>query len=310
MTIKQLIQSVKEIPAQRGYFFVRTDGGKYHLDYIEHDYIAIGWNEIHAQDLKGMTKLGNEVKSKIQGMLERESPDWSQRKLKSNTTGVFTKLLRFKNLKKGDLVIIPNSSSMYLSFGIIQDDDIYTETDKHMLAYCPFEKRRAVKWIETKSIWDLDPIFHQIIKSWHSIFNVKKYEHYIDNATETLYIKNGYTHFVLNINTHADIDIKNLLKLINTVNELNQEINQKINLPDESNDIAIRLNLQSPGRIEFKSMGKALILCGLLFSQCASNNQKEENDVNNILNVDTKKLEEIDESIRDLEIDSKKLKKI
>ena len=310
MSIASILENVKIVSQEKGYWFVRTDSGRYFNDYTDNNYIAIGWNEITTKDLRQMTESGNEIKSKISESQESDDAEISQRQLKARTTGIFTKILRFKNLKRGDLVIVPSSSSMTLAFGIIQDEDIYTETDKATLLRCPFEKRRVVKWVESKPLAKLDPIFYQIIKSRHSICDIKKYDSYIDNVTETLYIKDDYTHFVININTEDAIELDKLLLLINTINTLNKEINTKLTLPSESNEILIRLNLQSPGRIELKSIGNGLVILALLFSSCASDDTTKNSEVNNLIQIEDAKLKDIDRVIKELELDKEKLKRI
>lgn len=310
MSIASILENVKIVSQEKGYWFVRTDSGRYFDDYVENNYIAIGWNEINTKDLRQMTESGSEIKSKISESQESDDAEISQRQLKARTTGIFTKILRFKNLKRGDLVIIPSYSSTTLAFGIIQDEDIYTETVKAALLKCPFEKRRMVKWIESKPLAKLDPVFYQIIKSRHSICDIKKYDSYIDNVTETLYIKDDYTHFVININTEDAIELDKLLFLINTINTLNKKIIEDLKLPIENNEILIRLNLQSPGRIEFKSLGIALIVLALLFSSCASGDTTKSNEVNNLVKIDDTKLKEIDKAIEELDLDKEKLKRI
>lgn len=309
MTLDQIIQGVNVVPEDTGYWFVRTDGGEHFETYLDQHFIGIGWNEITYRDLQNATEQGKDIKDKIARI---EGLDMTIARSKSHVTGVFNKLRRFKNLKKGDIVIIPSRNSSRLAFGIIEDDNIYTQTED--LQECPHQKRRTVNWLEVVNIQKLDPIFYQIIKSRHAICDIKKYQYYINAVTETLYIKDNYTHFVINIDTTEEINVNELIIFIDAINKLSVSINLELQLNEDTESTTIKLNLQSPGRIEFKTVAKSMIVAASLIAQSCGNANSAPAPTSpamqQLIETNRPDLDTIDRTIPKLNVNIERLKKI
>jgi len=142
MNFQGLLENVKNIESHRGYWFVRTDSGKNFETFVKNSFIGIGWNGITLEDLRDASLKAAEVKRKI---AKRYNIDIDKSSGKGKTTAIYTKLLRFKEFKKGDLIIIPSSNSKLYAFGIIQDNSIYNDIDQ--THNCSYYKRRKVEWL-------------------------------------------------------------------------------------------------------------------------------------------------------------------
>ncbi|MEO3403243.1 hypothetical protein AAFN85_05040 [Mucilaginibacter sp. CAU 1740] len=271
MLFQELIDHVNNLQADKQYWFVRTDSGLYFDTFVENNFIGIGWNQITLEDIRKLSP--DQMKDKI---AKTEGLDITLSKSKGTVSGIYNKIQRFNNLKEGDIIIVPSRSSSRYAFGVIEDSKIYNDLDQ--THNCPYHKRKKVKWLTVKHVSSLDPIFYQIKVSRHAISNIKRFENYIDNVTNHLYIKEGYGHYVLDIKTTDDINVKSLLALIQSIQKLAEDINREFQLNENIDNSSIKLNLQSPGKIEFKvQTGKTLIILAAVLSiasGCAPNNHQ------------------------------------
>ena len=182
---------------------------------------------------------------------------------------------------------------------------------------CPFVKRRRIHWVEERDIDQLDKIFYQIRISRHTISNLSSYDAYIDKIVKTLFLKNGFSHYVLDLQTDDDINFNTLLKLINNIRELTQELNTEFNLQEDLDANSIKLNLQSRGKIEFKFLsGKSLILLATLLGPMTLNttltdvSQTDQQVLENFRQVHSEQIESIENALEELEVDRDKINSI
>lgn len=312
MPFEDLIQKVDTIDSGKGYWFVRTDDGKYYQNFYENNFIAIGWNYITIEQLRNADPTGFDIRQKI---AQHENLDIVNNAVdKGKATTIYNKLLAFKNLKRGDVIIIPSDGSKRLAFGIIADDTLYPNIDDPS---CDFFKRRRVRWVTNKDIDELDNIFYQVKINRHTISSVKNFESHIDKVMKTLFIKNGASHFVLDIKTQEEINFDILLELMNNIKFLTRELNQEFNLGENLNENSIKLNLQSPGKIELKFINsKSLILLATLLGPLTVGNEIEDvnnNEVNQLeefREVHQESIDSIETAMDELEIDQDKINSI
>ncbi|MDR6781917.1 restriction system protein [Pedobacter africanus] len=310
MIFEQLINSIEEVEEEKGYWFVRTDSGENFNTFVENDFIGIGWNEITLNDLN-KSDVGS-LKNKI-AKVEKLDPFATRDK--SRITSTLNKLFIFKNFKKGDFIIIPSENSTQYAFGTIVDDEIFT--DSNLSFKCNYYKRRKVKWMEVKNVDSLDPIFYKIKNTRHAISDIKPYQNYIDNVTNNLYLKQGYAHYVLEILTTDDINVDSLLTLIQSLKKLANEINKHFDLNEDVAGTSIRLNLQSPGKIELKlPSGKTLIILATIvgvLSGCAPDNtllSQNNPKLKEFLEVQTPTIKKIEKSMEDLHVKKEEIKNL
>jgi restriction system protein len=306
MIVEELLNKVENISKETNYWFVRTDYGEYFDTFYENGFIGIGWNEISIEELKN-TGLKVSVKEKIG---KAEELDYDKTSTKGTITAIYNKLNRFINLKKGDIVIIPSRKSSRYAFGIIQDNEAYSVYQDEN--NCKHVKRKKVKWINIKPVKLLNPVFQQIKISRHSISQINDYSEYIDNEISNIYLKEGNAHFVLNITTEKDINVESLIELIKNIQKLSKDINTHFHLNESIHDNSIRLNLQSPGNIEFKlPIGKTLVtLSAILALSCNNHNAPINNELTTFANIHSDTLNKINQSMIDLEVDREKINSI
>ena len=308
MIVEELVKKVEKVSVETNYWFVRTDNGEYFDTYYKNGFIGIGWDEITIEELNNSAQRVA-VKEKI-GRIE--DLDYNNTSTKGTITAIYNKLVRFVNLKKGDIIIIPSKKSSRYAFGIIEEDTAYSKFENEN--GCQHVKRKKVKWISLKPVSQLNPIFHQIKVSRHSISQINDYNEYIDNEINNIYLKEGNAHFVLDIKTEKDINVESLLELIKNIQILSKEINIYFDLNENIEENSIRLNLQSPGNIEFKlPVGKTLVMLSAILAMSCNNNNNNanhNNELTNFTNTQTDTLNRINSSMIDLEVDKDKINSI
>lgn len=258
MNVKEILESVEDLSNGRNYWFVRTDYGKHFDEFFNGGYIAIGWGYITLNDFKKLSK--SEIKEKI---AKREGLNPIDSKEKSKITSIYNKLERFNKLRKGDIIVVPSRKSQRLAFGEIIDDASFESNEDNVESYT---KRRNVKWLENKSIFELDPYFFRLKINQHSISDIGSFAPYIDKEVGSLFKKDDKTHYVLNIDKQDDINFRDLSNFMDNIERLLEDISTDFNFHDEGDEFFVKMNLQSPGKMEIIKDGKSLaVLAFLLF---------------------------------------------
>lgn len=235
------------IDESRNYWFIRTQGGAYFDDFYFDGFVGIEWDEI--SDVNYIKKSTiDELKIDI----FNKYPDIN------NLGYVAGQIKRFvEDIKKGDIVLIPNANSERIAFGEVLEDDVYIYDESQFEAYmndsdCDskliIKKRRKVRWIKSVKRKDIDPYLYKIIYSHTAIVDANPYEVFIDRTLSPLYIKNGKAYLRYKVNQKKDvsgIDISGFV--YNSINLLDYVEDEEIN----KKNISTKINVQSEGIVQF-----------------------------------------------------------
>ena len=222
---------------EQNYWFVRTNGGSYYNEYKTKGFIAFGVNSIcdtklleaAEKDKKAKEQLVTQIKADyenktknfnyVYAMIEYQPTD-KPRKNIIKTGLIISQLNRFmREMKIGDIVLIPSVDSDEITFGKITSD-YYIDKVSPLEGFfeynhkCPFFKRRNVKWIKTIKKDDLEPFLYKVIYSHHSITDVSYARNYINRSLSDVYISNDKLYITFNINKKTGIPAKDLLGYI------------------------------------------------------------------------------------------------
>lgn len=272
-----IFDHVVEIDSQKEYWYFRTDGGDYYTDFIQNGYIGINWNFISVSNIQEES-LEYLRKSVITNSYKyRNVPyDWLGSGEKSSVTKTINKLFTFKNLKKGDVILIPSEEADHFSIGEITDDEIYTASEED-LSTCVYLKRRKVNWLKTSIKHHYYNSLFYLLKHSNSIVSIKKHADFLDSLTEELYIKDGDCFLSLRINKESEISLKDLKDLFDNYLELISRVNADFNFGEKIDTTTVKLSLNSPGFINIKlPVGKSLILTSLILSMFLNGCSNEE----------------------------------
>lgn len=235
----------------RGYWFVRTNGGLFYDEYKNENFIAVGYNNIVSIDLKKISSDSSYKDALIEKIkVAIDTNDTKQ----IRPTLVFNQLNRFINeMQIGDIVLIPSVNSQYISFGEITSNLEIITSDKSTEeeGKCPFAKRRKIHWIRTISREKLDPYLYKAIYSHHVITDVSESSGYINRSLSSLYVENNKAHITFRVNTTNDIALSDIRPFLYSF----ENIAKMAELPDEiikaTENMKIKINVQSPGPIEY-----------------------------------------------------------
>lgn len=260
-----ILKNIPNIDPDRNYWLVRTKGGTYFQDFHLNNYIAIGWDKVNnlsilcdetrkvlMDTLKAQYPSRKEIEEDEEVVLLEELTD----RKKSYSYGLIAnQLIRFtREMKKGDIVIIPSENSKHVAYGEILEDDIYLEdinTEDLESNECPYIKRRKVNWIKYQKKHEIDIYLYQILNSHHSITSANDYSSVIDRTIYPFYIKGEHAYLTMKVNQERDISgvdiggfVYNTISLVDSYNESSGE---KFN----KRDVVTKINVQSAGIIEF-----------------------------------------------------------
>ncbi|WP_103110497.1 hypothetical protein [Brevibacillus reuszeri] len=245
---------IEEIPEDRQYWFLRTQGGAYYSEFFTEGFIAINWEK-----LTNPTELLHlEYKQAIE-TVKRAYPD------EKRPGKIYNQIQRFCNqMKKGDVVMIPGILSNHIAFGIIETE-LVIENDTDKLRTCPYVKRKGVKWIKQVNRHQMDPYLYRMTRPQNAISNANEYAQYIDRTLHDFYVKGNKAHLVLGVNTTSNIPLLDLYDLMSAVLE-GIKITNDNELFDREftlRDIDVKLTLNSPGIVElFTEHWKLLFAVG------------------------------------------------
>lgn len=300
----EVFDPIEEIAEDINYWLIRTDGGNYYEAFVEEGFVGIGWNYLTLQDLTNLSP--EQIKRKI---AEYESLTLEDSNDKRKATLIINKIHEFRNLKKGDIVIIPSENSDKLAFGFVNDEAIYTDDSpiQNVFLY----KRRKIHWHIEYDTSRLDPTFYKMIHSHHVISNVKGYDKYIDRVIHSVYKKSGFVHVSLEVKTQQDVDVETLIGFVRSVQDLTILINDEFHFSEDVKENSIRLNIQSPGIIEMKLIrGRSLMMLAVVFSFMACGNldkvkgsAEDKERIQRFLNANDSTLDTIRRGIDSMEID-------
>lgn len=270
------------IEPNRNYWLVRTKGGRFFEDFYFEGYIAIGWNKINfsKSDDREEKVILEEMKIKINEYYKDE-------KIPGKPAGQIYKFI--KRMKKGDIVLVPNSDSKFIAFGEVLEDDIYLEdienedididTLEQDLLYngnedliqaslqeigCPFEKRRKVKWIKEIDRNELDSNLYGLLNSHGAVSDASKYAYSIDRELSSFYIKGDKAHIVQRVTTTDDVSAIELINFVSSNLNLIDLYNEIFDEDISKNDITMKLNVQSPGPIDLQGTVLIIGVIGLI----------------------------------------------
>lgn len=233
------------------YWMIRTEKGYFYNHFLKNNIIAIGYSEINASEIKLLNNNVSEFKKNLLELVMKKYPNHTRPSL------IMSQLFRFSNeIKKGDYVIIPSKFSKNISIGIIEDNFAYSGKIIHNdnvneEKIKKYNKLRKVKWIKHISKNNFNPNLYQLFFSHQTIVNADNYSDWIDNLLFDYYKKGNYYHLVLKVNTNKEINAKKLFNSCIEMFNISDEFALNNNLNDISDNINIKINLNSPGNLEF-----------------------------------------------------------
>lgn len=241
---------IKTIEENKNFWLVRTKKGFFYDEYVDNQYIALGWNTLEKEKI-------NSIESDDDLKLLKEEIEMRY-DTKQGTT-IINKCKRFINeMQEGDIVMLPSHHNNSLAFAIVGD---YYEEEECTYAKeievnkliddgidygtkveCPYKKRRKIEIIKTINGERLNPNLYKVLASYHGISTINKYANFILSSIYNFYIWHGKLNFVINIEEKNGINAKYFSELIYYMSDI---------LTMDSDDIKVytQANVNSPGDV-------------------------------------------------------------
>ncbi|HBJ2609737.1 hypothetical protein FDA77_18995 [Clostridium botulinum] len=255
-------------PEDRNYWFIRTQSGTYYDSFVNEGFVGIEWDEI--SDLK-LIKNSNEEKLKLDVIkyypkVEKPGHPVNQ-------------ILRFANdIKKGDIVLIPNERSEWICIGEFLSDEMYIYEEEEDFQDildsldddCKdkkpiLKKRRKVRWIKQVKRNELDPYLYRIIYSHNAVCDANKYSIFIDRTLSQFYIKGNEAYYTYKVNKKRNIPYIDMLSFLNNNNNIINYINAYYSdLSINADDLILKISVQSKGPIQLKGAIRNVLIIGLI----------------------------------------------
>lgn len=250
----------------KSYWLVRTYSGEYYENFRDHNFIGIGWNEIRLKDInkipiepapaKGV-KIAKGLKEsrkniiealalKVKFPMDKEFLN-DESRLLAGVRAIHQIETFTREIKRGDIIIIPSENSDKYCFGEIEETPVYLADSMERLdTSCELIKRKKVRWIK----YDvprhrLDPNYFRFLRVQSTINNLSEYKYYIEKTVNDSFILDGLSHFVLNVTREEDVNPRHYRAMLKAI-ELTEQL-----IRDETGEgigeVDIKASVQSPG---------------------------------------------------------------
>ena len=273
--------NIPVVPENIHYWIIRTNGGDYYDDFILHNYISISWDYISLNIL--YNKNDDEIKRLIEiyeknSTLKEDSDDESDGTTKGKITAILNKINRFVfEIDKGDIILIPSKNSDRITIAEVSGD-VY-ETENYVETYlqanptteivpCPYRKRRKIKILKTITKGQMDIYLAKGFNSQHALSNMDEYAPYINRTIYNIYSKGDELHTTLHAGHPNGLTLKELIEFSTQLEKAASSIAQQCEIPFDSSQVEVKLNIHSPGLIELigSLSGAGIVISLLMFS--------------------------------------------
>ena len=242
------------ISESRRYWLVRTNSGRYYSEFFHGKFVGVGWDAVSADALERDDEA-------LREMFVELYPQFKQPMYAVHQMRRFA-----KDLRPNDVVLIPSESSAYVTFGRIASDvyEVNVSEDDILEGRCPWTKRRRVEWLKTVERLELDPFLYRLLNSHHPVTQADDYGSYIDRTLHGFFRKGDTYHLVVHVERAGGIPATVLPSYLSALLELVELFNQETDSSLSTEEIQLKINVQSPGPIELISGGFALVLIGIV----------------------------------------------
>ena len=255
MTLQEILDKLPKLKPNRRYWFVRTDGGALYEQFLDGGNIGIGWDKVTLEDIS-KSNTGDNTGIQILKEIVKRKYDEEQR-----PGYAVSQLIKFAyQIKKNDIVLIPSQSSQEISFGEVTETPASNDLNADY-----FIKRKSVKWLTSVSRTSLDPNLFRLMFSHHTISEADFYAEHIDKEINSFFIKGDRAHLVLGVQSKNDIKARELFEMGTLSLDILDEFTKEEKLAFDTDEINVKLNVQSPGLIELSGLDiGGIVLLGII----------------------------------------------
>jgi hypothetical protein len=249
-SIDLFLKNIPIINESTNYWFFRTFGGRLYPVFLDKSIIALGYAKITKKEIEELIK--GKLNEKKVNIIKKKYP-------KHNRPGLIIRHLKrfYQEMKIGDFIIMPAAGGKYLTVGKIDSDveDIEgierTKIDGKKYIDDEFRRSRKVKWMSTTKKGMFHPELYGLLCAHQTVSNANKYAEWIDPLLYNFYKKGERYHYVVNINQRHGLSVKTVYWTFYKLLSLTDDFLKKEKINEITDTIDTKINLRSPGFIEF-----------------------------------------------------------
>lgn len=233
---------IPEVSEDSRFWMLRTKDGVFFEEFLQKQYIALGWNQVTKMDLH--TKLDGEIRD-ILGQKYREKKPGQ----------ALNKCRRFvEEMREGDYLLLVGKEKVALTivgeyYELETKDPVAwelnfwkTEAGKDGNRVCPYIKRRKIKALRRLPTKNVTPILAKMLTgNMHSLSNIDSYADYVLPMCYDAYFYQGKFSMVFHVEKDSGINTLSLCGFLQGSSLLLGEA--------QHGDLTTRMNLNSPGDI-------------------------------------------------------------
>lgn len=239
--------STPKIPDETHFWLVRTKGGCFYQEFVNEDFVALGWNRIDQKTSFSKETL-DVLKDEMKEIYDEKRPG-----------NPINKCKRFiEEVSAGDYILIPNEGSSMFAIckaGEYYEENYSSDFELEQIAKldsgepdikCPYKKRRRVQVLLQISAKRLGLKLIKATSSYHGISSLDEYAEDILNCVYNCYEYKGDIVYTINIAKQSQIKAREFSRLMYSITEMFCEI-----VTDED-AVSVKMSLSSPGRVIVK----------------------------------------------------------
>ncbi len=242
--------TIRNISDNKRFWMVRTKKGFFFDEFIDNNYVALGWNTITQENDFGKSQ---------EEVLKESIKNWYG---DSRPAGAINKCKSFiYDIHVGDYILIPNSGSEKIAIarageyyedekkGVKDELDVIPKIDNDekeiIKVKCPYRKRRHIEVLKIISPALMSYNLRQAISNYHGLSNLDKYGEYILNCLYDCYIYKDNLNIAINVKQKNPLKPRQISKLLYSFTEFVCSIS-------DVDNISTTINLNSPGSVRMK----------------------------------------------------------
>ncbi|MFD1455188.1 hypothetical protein ACFQ44_05745 [Levilactobacillus lanxiensis] len=247
--INDIITALPNVDENATFWMIRTNQGDYYTDFITGQYVGIGYDEISLKETQEKTN------DQLSALFHDSKPeDKDHRKIPDATYTTWVgQLKRFGNeIKAGDYVLIPGTSSNRFSLGVVlglpyelsakELEEINSEKIEGRTR-SPYKKRLKVQFLKSFNRSEADPALYKMIYTQTTVSKIDKYAPYILRAVFDAYISGNKMYLTFPVTEKKDIKALPYTSFTYHLAESYAAI-------DENSEAIIKSNVQSAGIVQ------------------------------------------------------------
>lgn len=244
--ITDIFSALPKINSDNNFWMVRANKGEYYNDFVQRQYVGIGFNKISLEEAK--TKTNEQLHALFK---ERMPVDDTGKTIPEGTyTSWVGQLRRFVDeLKPNDYILVPSKSSDYFSLGVItgQPNELTQDQIDNLEIVegrknSPYRKRISVQFLTSFNRTDADPALYKMIYTQTTLSKINKYASYILRASYDAYISGDKLYLTFPVKQKENIHGRPFTSFTYHLTESYYNLTKK--------DSIIKSNVQSEGMVQ------------------------------------------------------------